>query len=795
MKKYLSLIVIIVSLFAISACVPKVTNNPPKAPHNPYPADKATGIPVTPTLSWEAEDPDKDPLTYDLFFGTSESHLDPEASDLTVNQYTFTEELEYNTKYYWKVKAKDGKGGETEGPVWSFTTQPPNTPPTAPHNPSPETGETGVPLKPTLSWEAEDPDEDPLTYDLFFGTSESHLDPEASDLTVNQYTFTEELEYNTKYYWKVIAKDDKGLETEGPVWNFTTQTSEQPPNTPPTAPHNPSPETGETGVPLKPTLSWEAEDPDEDPLTYDLFFGTSESHLDPEASDLTVNQYTFTEELEYNTKYYWKVIAKDDKGLETEGPVWNFTTMEKPLDIIDDLEDLESDDELYIITSVTDKDINELTSKLINYVASFPSLETLDDYADFYNGIIEVYSQNPDAVNKLKAMIESSDALVDEKYLSVEIIDEALESIISALNELVDTGGEILANKKLIKPYNNVSTPEVLIFDYRDLMYLRLITGGLLTIYESQFFIKPYIDIFEEIREYDDIFEYFLISEAYEKINTFISKYTEYDTPWKKEDFWQDLDELISELSEEDGDDEYVSFSDLFKDDVLQLPGTDFIVEKLNFFVSIFKKVYDFEKEKANENGWTDDDQLSLYEYFMTLNGLTFEDNISIKNLLDIPLDNSDFPTQILELKFGSTSLLDSFTLEDLLTELYNSLPNGQLNITAKINTPAIVEGTVDIDLTVEVSLTLDFNELMNEPLDLMVNNIKVQADIIEELIEIEIWEKLSSNNMTQEDAEKIYNIVLNNLGFYDPPSDTLTVNIDEGSIIAEIKIDIDWEQ
>ncbi len=57
--------------------------------------------------------------------------------------------------------------------------------------------------------------------------------------------------------------------------------------------------------------------------------------------------------------------------------------------------------------------------------------------------------------------------------------------------------------------YNNETEPEVLIFDYRDLMYLRLITGSLLTIYESIDFMEPYIDIFEELSDYDDIFEYF----------------------------------------------------------------------------------------------------------------------------------------------------------------------------------------------------------------------------------------------------------------------------------------------
>ncbi len=122
-----------------------------------------------------------------------------------------------------------------------------------------------------------------------------------------------------------------------------------------------------------------------------------------------------------------------------------------------------------------------------------------------------------------------------------------------------------------------------------------------------------------------------MIPTSYDKINTFVSTYQEYDNPWKQEDFWQDLDELIIELSEEDGDDEYVSFSDLFKNNVLQLPGTDFVIEKLDFFVSTFKNIYDFEKEMTDENGWTDDDQLSLYEFIMTLNGLSTSDDISIK--------------------------------------------------------------------------------------------------------------------------------------------------------------------
>jgi len=667
-----------------------------------------------------------------------------------------------------------------------------NNPPTKPSNLQPQDGATGVSITPTLSWVCEDPDGDALTYDLFFGTSESQLTLKANDLIENKYTFTEELGYNTTYYWKVKAKDGKGGEKEGPMWSFTTQTSEQPPNTPPTAPHTPSPADKATEISVTPILSWEAEDPDGDPLTYDLFFGTSESQLTLKANDLIENKYTFTEELEYGTTYYWKVNAKDGKGGETDSSVWNFTTMEKPLDIIDDLDDLESDDELYIVTSITDENINKLTSDVIDYIANIPPLETPEDYVELYEGIQNIYSENEDAIEKLRDMIESSEVLTEKQDLAIEITGEAKEAIIEVLNQLASPVEPVnFNNKKMMGTYNNETEPEVLIFDYRDLMYLRLITGSLLTIYESIDFMEPYIDIFEELSEYEDIFEYFLIPTSYDKINTFVSTYQEYDNPWKQEDFWQDLDELIIELSEEDGDDEYVSFSDLFKNNVLQLPGTDFVIEKLDFFVSTFKNIYDFEKEMTDENGWTDDDQLSLYEFIMTLNGLSTSDDISIKTALDEPVDIQDIPQEILELKFGSTSLLESFTLEDLLTELYNSLPNGQLSITAKINIPATEEDNIDIDLTVETSLTLDFDELMNVPLDLRVNNIKVQSDLIDELIEIEIWEKLSSNNMTQEEAEEIYNIVLDNLGFYDPDTGTFTVNIDSGSIITEIKIEI----
>jgi len=81
-------------------------------------------------LTWQGStDPNNDNVQYKVYFGTDETPDDGTVGfgseyKKTVDSPNYTiKDLKYATQYYWKVVATDGAGGQTEGPVWSFTTK------------------------------------------------------------------------------------------------------------------------------------------------------------------------------------------------------------------------------------------------------------------------------------------------------------------------------------------------------------------------------------------------------------------------------------------------------------------------------------------------------------------------------------------------------------------------------------------------------------------------------------------------------------------------------------------------
>ena len=96
-----------------------ITNHTPFAPELISPTLGSTI--VDNSVSWKCEDLDNDPLTYDLYLGTDINNLRLTESNLTSTNYKF-KELVANTKYYWKIIAKDNHSNVSIGQVWSFIT-------------------------------------------------------------------------------------------------------------------------------------------------------------------------------------------------------------------------------------------------------------------------------------------------------------------------------------------------------------------------------------------------------------------------------------------------------------------------------------------------------------------------------------------------------------------------------------------------------------------------------------------------------------------------------------------------
>jgi PKD repeat protein len=112
-----------------------------------------------------------------------------------------------------------------------------NSPPNAPTSPKPNNGSIDVSISTMIDWVGDDPDlGDILSYDVYFGTSNNPQKVAANHQNSNYDPG--ELGYNTVYYWKIVAWDDKGNWAEGPIWHFRTGSQTQPPppeNTPPVA--------------------------------------------------------------------------------------------------------------------------------------------------------------------------------------------------------------------------------------------------------------------------------------------------------------------------------------------------------------------------------------------------------------------------------------------------------------------------------------------------------------------------------------------------------------------------------
>jgi hypothetical protein len=277
------------------------------------------------------------------------SELIPEGVDVTT--WASTSELSDNNQYWWTSRVFDGFEYSTVSDPASFLVNTENSPP--------ETFELIFPLvdmelstlTPSFSWHTAldiDPD-DVVSYSLYLDTPEPGVQVyELGSDTL--FMPPSPLLDNTTYFWRVVAVDILGMETENITGyqSFTINTS----NDLPVVFDLLYPVSDEMVTNLQPEFLWEASsDPDdgvialreagkgklsEDKSTgnnsvavitgYDFYLSTDSLLTDAVSVEVAGTSYSPTENLLENQIYYWAVSAIDDDGGITFSDTASFWT-------------------------------------------------------------------------------------------------------------------------------------------------------------------------------------------------------------------------------------------------------------------------------------------------------------------------------------------------------------------------------------------------------------------------------------------------------------------------------------
>jgi len=202
---------------------------PPNKPVLISPADSATDVLLDITVIWHKS---VRATSYALF-GRKERIEDPTHAGSTVLDrekewwdvttivtdtfITFTL-LDYCETYSWYIVALNDAGASTMSDIWSFTTITPEIP-EPPILSSPANASVDLPLANTFIWnKAERTSE----YQLYISADTGSISLVNVIDSRDTFTMASVFDYNTTYYWWVVASNCGGESIKSEIWSFTT---------------------------------------------------------------------------------------------------------------------------------------------------------------------------------------------------------------------------------------------------------------------------------------------------------------------------------------------------------------------------------------------------------------------------------------------------------------------------------------------------------------------------------------------------------------------------------------------
>lgn len=239
--------------------------------------------------------------------------------DSVLDTYYNLPDLIPGTPYYWRVRAVTAEGAAgVWSPIWSFTTQPIDLPPSAPALLSPADGATAVSITPALSWTGVP---GATAYRVQVGTDAELAQPLTYTDTVSGTILDMPiLQTATTYYWRVCGLNLAGQGPWSEIRSFTTVDPSQA-LTPPVLV---SPANGASGVARPVVLGWQSE-PSATRYEVQISELSNFSTLVFSKNDISASTYT-VQGLLGNSLYYWRIRAVTDYATSEWSTVWSFVT-------------------------------------------------------------------------------------------------------------------------------------------------------------------------------------------------------------------------------------------------------------------------------------------------------------------------------------------------------------------------------------------------------------------------------------------------------------------------------------
>lgn len=231
-------------------------------------------------------------------------------------------QFDLNTYYFWRVRARNNNGYGGWSDVWNFRIS--EALPGKVILISPNNNATVNTLTPTFSWQPIQ-NASYYTIEIFNDAQFTSNFLSVSGLTSTTYVPPISLTHNKTYYWRVRASNGGG---NGDWSDARAVTIYMCSNSVTLS----SPANNSQNLDITPQFTWSA---DQYATSYNLQISTNPyfAILSANYSNIPSNQFIVTNNLNYNTTYYWRVRSYNNCGYSNWSETFKFTTKDLPFEI------------------------------------------------------------------------------------------------------------------------------------------------------------------------------------------------------------------------------------------------------------------------------------------------------------------------------------------------------------------------------------------------------------------------------------------------------------------------------